>query len=52
MESPNGKTHQININGAKPFSATTATDNALQDFKQSAIRKDHTNPYMLQSSSM
>ena len=38
---------QININDPKPVSATAATDNTLQDFKQSAMRKDHTHPYML-----
>ena len=42
----------ININDAKPVSALTATDNALQDFKQSMQRKEHTHPYTLQSSSM
>ena len=47
IESPSGKTHQININNAKPVSVTTATDNALQDFKQSATRKEHTHPYTL-----
>ena len=33
MQSPNGKTRKININDAKPVSASTATDNTLQDFK-------------------
>ena len=33
IESPNGKTCQININNTKPVSALTATDNALQEFK-------------------
>ena len=47
IKSPNGKTHQININGAKPVSALTATDNALQEFKQSMERKEHTHPYTL-----
>ena len=28
-------------------SAPTATDNALQEFKQLALRKEHTHPYML-----
>ena len=36
-ESPDGKIHQININDAKPVSACTASDNALQEFKQSAL---------------
>ena len=40
IKSPDGKTpHQTNINDAKPVSATTATDNAIQDFKQSATKK-------------
>ena len=51
IESPDGKTRQININDAKPVLVTATTDNALKDFKQSAMRKDHTHPYMLQSSS-
>ena len=51
VESPDGKTRQININDAKQAPATDTTDNALQDFKQSTMRKDHTHPYMLQSSS-
>ena len=51
IESPDGKTSQININDAKPVSATATMDNALQDFKQSAMRKDHTHPYSLWSSS-
>ena len=37
VESPGGKTRQININDAKPVSATAATNNALKDFKQSYI---------------
>ena len=40
------------LTDAKPVSALTATDNALQDFKQSMQRKEHTHPYTLQSSSM
>ena len=47
IQSPSGKTHQININDAKPVSATTASDNELQDFKQSAMRKEHTHQYRL-----
>ena len=50
-ESPDGKTRQININDAKPVSGTATTNNALNEFKQSAMRKDHTHPYMLQSTS-
>ena len=41
---------QININDAKPVSAATATNNTLQEFKQSATRKEHTHPYKLQTS--
>ena len=51
VESPDGKNRQININDAKPVSATATTDNALQDFKTLSNDKDHTHPYMLQSSS-
>ena len=50
IESPNDKTQQININNANPVSTTTATGNTLQDFKQSAMIKEHTHPYMLQNS--
>ena len=59
VESPDGKTRQININDAKPVSATAATNNALQDFKQSACKESilsHTcckallSKYMKQSS--
>ena len=39
IQSPDGKTRKININGAKPVSAISAADNALQDFKQSMLRK-------------
>ena len=49
IESPDGRTHQININDAKPVSSADATDNALHEFKQSALRKEHTHPYKLQS---
>ena len=52
IESPNGKTHQININDAKPVSAEGTTDNTLHEFKQSVLRKKHTHPYKLQTSSM
>ena len=48
---PRWQTRQININDAKPASSTATTNNALKDFTQSAMRKDHTHPYMLQSSS-
>ena len=37
IESPDVKTCQININDAKPVSTSTATDNALLEFKQSAL---------------
>ena len=47
VESPDGEMRQININDAKPVSAIAATDNALQDFKQSAMRREYTHPYML-----
>ena len=47
VESPDGKTRQININDAKPVSATAATNNALQDFKLSPMRRQHTHSYML-----
>ena len=52
IESPNDKTYQINVNDAKPVSALTTTDNALQDFKQSVQSKEHTHSYTLHSSSM
>ena len=44
IESPDGKTRKINVNNAKPVSAITAADNALQEFKQSMLRKQHTHP--------
>ena len=50
IQSPYGKTRWININDAKPVSARAATDTALQDFKQAVIRKEHTCPYQLRSS--
>ena len=37
----------MNINDAKPVSARAATNNALQGFKLSAMKKEHTHPYML-----
>ena len=52
IESPDGKTRKININDAKPVSAITVTDNALQEFRQLMLRKEHTHPYSLCSSSM
>ena len=42
VQSPDGKTKWININDANPISAKAATDNALQDFKQEAMKKEHT----------
>ena len=50
VQSPDGKTRQININDAKPVSARTATDTALQDFKQVVMRKEHTHQHQLRSS--
>ena len=52
IQNPNGKTRKNNINDAKPISASIATDNALQDFKQSMLRKENTHHYNLCSSSM
>ena len=52
IESLNGKTHQININDAKPVSAADTTDNIVYEFKQSALRNEHTHLYTLQSSSI
>ena len=50
IQSPDGKTRLININNAKPVSARLATDTALHDFKQTAMRKEHTHLYQLRSS--
>ena len=47
VKSPDCKTRQININNAKPVLATAAVDNALQDFKLSGVKREHTHPYML-----
>ena len=47
IESPDGKTRQISINDPKPVSASTATDNVLQEFKKLALRKEHNHPYKL-----
>ena len=52
IQSPDGKTRKININDAKPVSAISAADNVLQDFKHSVLRREHTHPYNLCSSSM
>ena len=38
-ESPDGKIRKNNINDTKPVSAITATDNALQEFRQSMLRR-------------
>ena len=51
IQSPNGKTRKININDAKPVSASTAIGNTLQDFKQLMLRKENTQHYNLHSSS-
>ena len=50
VQSPDGKTRPININDAKPISAKAATDNAIQDFKQAAMKREHTHPYDVRSS--
>ena len=52
IQSPEGKTRKININNANQFSAISAADNVLQDFKQSMLRRECTHPYNLHSSSM
>ena len=52
IESPDGKTRKIKVNDAKPVSAIIAADNTLQGFKQLMLRKEHTHPYTLHSSSM
>ena len=49
VQSPDGKTRQININDAKPTSAGAATDNALQDFKLVEMKKEHTHQYQLRT---
>ena len=51
IESPDGKTRKININDTKPVSAITAMNNTLQEFRQSMLKKEHTHPYVLHSSS-
>ena len=45
IQSPDGKTRKININDTKPVPEISAADNALQDFKQSMLRKGSTHPY-------
>ena len=52
IQSPDGKTRKINVNDVKPVSAISATDNVLQDFKQSMLRKGSTHQNNLHSSSM
>ena len=52
IQSTNGKTRKININHAKQVSAITAVDNALEDFKQSMLRRECTHPFNLCSSTM
>ena len=42
---------KININDVKPVSASTAIDNALQDLKQSMLRKENNHHYNLHNSS-
>ena len=44
IESPEGKARQININTAKPVLARAVTNNALQCFKISAMKKEHSHP--------
>ena len=41
IQSPDGKTQKFNINDVKPVSAISAADNALQDFKQSMLKKEY-----------
>ena len=48
IQSQDGKTRQININDTKPVSARAAIDTALQDFKQAAMRKEHTHQYQFE----
>ena len=52
IQSPDGKTRKININDTKPVSAISAADNALQDFKQSMLRRECIHPYNLCNSPM
>ena len=51
IQIPDRKSRKININDAQPVSAITAADNALEDFKQSMLRREFTHPYKLCSSS-
>ena len=46
------KNRNINVNDAKPVSTITAADNALQELRQSMLRKEHTHSYTLHTSSM
>ena len=50
VQSPHGNTRWITINDAKPVSGKAATDTAPQDFKQVAMRKEHTHQDQLRSS--
>ena len=50
VESPDGKTRWININDAKLISVRAVNNNALQDFKLPAMKKEHTHQYQLWSS--
>ena len=52
IQSPECKTRKINGTDDKPVSANSATDNVLQDFKQSMLRKGSTHHYNLHSSSV
>ena len=47
VESPDGKTRQINTNDNKLILAKAATNNALQDFKLYEMKKEHTHQYQL-----
>ena len=49
VQSPDGKTRWININDAKLISARAFTNNALQDFKLAAMKKEQTHQYQLRS---
>ena len=40
IKNPDGKTRKNNINDAKPVSAITAMDNALQEFRQLMLRRN------------
>ena len=49
IQCPDVKTRWININDAKSISARAATNTALQDFKQAAMRKENTHQYQLRT---